>query len=85
MEETFLGVPKESMLGPFLFNIYIRDLFFLVTDINIADFADDATPYVRGDKISPVVASLERSANLMFNWFTDNKMKGQEPRVALHK
>ena len=40
----------------------------------IANYADDTTPYVSGDKISTVVASIERSAPVMFNWFANNQI-----------
>ena len=46
----------------------------------MANYADDTPPYVSGDKISTVVASLETSAKLMFNWFTDHQMKGNEDK-----
>ena len=80
MDKIFLGVPQGSKSDALLSIIYICDLFILVTDTDIADFADNTTPYFSGDKISPVVASLERSANLMFNWFTDKKMKGNKDK-----
>ena len=44
---------------------------------DIANYVDDAVPYVSGEIISTVVASLKRSAILMFNWF-HNQMKGSE-------
>ena len=38
-------VSKGSTLGPLLFNIYICDLFLENSDIDIAKYADDNTPY----------------------------------------
>ena len=54
-----------------------------INDADVANYADDTTPYVIGKKICAIVASLERPANLMFNWFTNNQMKGYEDKFHI--
>ena len=43
--EIFHGVPQGSILGPLLFNIFICDMFYFLDDYEIANYADDTTPY----------------------------------------
>ena len=43
--DILFGVPQRSILGPLLFNTFLRDLFRIVKDVNIASYADDNTLY----------------------------------------
>ena len=47
-QESVKGVPQGSVLGPLLFNIFLNDLFFLVKETDICNYADDTTIYVCG-------------------------------------
>ena len=71
-----LGVPQGSILGPLLFNIFLADLFFIHNDIDIANFADDNTPYLSAKNAEDVIESLERASVSLFRWFENNLLKG---------
>ena len=75
-KEIILVVPQGSISGPFFFNIHLCDIFFIINKSDIANFADDNTPYVTGDNISSVVELLEEVACAIFQLFKGNDMKG---------
>ena len=73
---VMFGVPQGSILGPLLYNIFLTDLFFIHSDIDIVNFADDNTPYLSAKNVEDVIESLERASGFLFRWFEINLLKG---------
>ena len=71
--EIIFGVPQGSILGPLRFNIFLCDLFYTVTDIDITSYADDTTPYIFKNSTEEVIQKLETSTKERFQWFLDNR------------
>ena len=67
------GLLQGSILGPLLFNFFLADLLLIHSDIDIANFADDNTPYLFAKN---VIESLERASVSLSRWFENNLLKG---------
>ena len=56
------GVPQGSLLGPLLFNMYVYDLNYFITNTSLRLYADDTTQYA--SDISPMVLQFVINPNL---------------------
>ena len=52
-------------------------------DIDIANYADDTTPYVTAHDIDGVTASFENASNTLPKWISDNLFKGNADKCPL--
>ena len=73
--EILFRVVQGSILGSLLFNVFICDTFFFLEDFDIANYADDSTPYNVNKNIEFVVNNLEQSSSILFKWLNGNYMK----------
>ena len=82
MKKIIFDVPEESIIRLLLLNIFIYDLFSVLSNIDFTNYANDTTPYVIGNGLKEVMDSLKNALDDFFCWFTSNQMKSN-PNSAI--
>ena len=64
-----------------MFNIFLADLFLVLKDVDIANFADDNTSFTSVNNIDELIDSLQKASSSLFKWF--NFFKGNPGKCHL--
>ena len=58
-------------------------MFYDISDCDIANYADDNTPYVSSSNLDAVINKLEESTKNLFQCFRNNHMKANTDKCHL--
>ncbi|GBP84139.1 Probable RNA-directed DNA polymerase from transposon BS [Eumeta japonica] len=81
-----MGVPQGSILGPFLFLVYINDLPSLVKDVHeIVLFADDTSLLFKVKRQQLTYDDVNNAISKVEKWFTANNLLLNEMKTKFIK
>ena len=66
LRKMIADAPQGSILGPLslLFNIFSNDIFSVLKDTNLVNYADDSTLYVYNKNLETVVCNLRQEFSI---------------------
>ena len=72
-KEFFPRVLQGSTLGPIFFDIFINDLFLLLSTVDSHNFAHNTISAFSKD-LQELIKKLENASECAIKWFTNNGM-----------
>ena len=61
----------------------MADLFFILSKTDIANYADDNTPYTSSNDVNGLIKNLQEASKKLFKSFDDNLMKSNPDKCHL--
>ena len=76
----YKDVPKGSIWGPLIFNIFMNNLFNFVKQGYIFNCSDDNSVSVNHMELHVVSRLLETKAEVTVKWFSENAMQANRAK-----
>jgi hypothetical protein len=77
-----IGVPQGSVLGPFLFLVYINDLSLCLQQTQASLFADETAIYYAASGPSELETKLNEDLLHLKYWLDDNRLSLNLPKTT---
>ncbi len=69
------GILQGSMLGPFLFNVFMNNIFYFMEICDLSNYADDNILSIIRNTVNLVISALKKDAENAMLWFTETFMQ----------
>ncbi len=69
------GILQGSGLRPFLFNVFMNDIFYFMEVCDLLNYADNNTLSIIGNTVNLVISALKKDAENAMLWFINNFMQ----------
>ena len=72
--DIIAGVPKGSIDGPLLFDLFINDLVLFIEQCTLSNYADDNNLSISGEDKELIKSMLSSDFMIVEDWFFENYM-----------
>ena len=69
------GIPKGSIQGTLLFNIFMNDLPRVIDFTILSTYADDTQIFYAGDNVTDVEQAINSDPSKIDKWYEENEMR----------
>ena len=82
-KEILFDVPHRPLVGLLLFNIFICNIFSILSNMEFTNYAHGTAPYVIGDGSKEVIGYFKKAWSDLVSWFAINQMKSNSNKYHL--
>ena len=75
------GVPQGSLLGVILFNIQFNDIFDIIDEAELYNYADDNNLSAVGDRTIEAKNILKQQSTVVLEWFDQNHLTANTEKL----